>query len=650
MLKTALRPSGLPARLPVFLAAAAALLPAACSDSGDDDEDFVVRTANYAADADAEHVVGSGWVVFFADEATSGGTSVPSPDLNGDGDMTDDVAVVAKLAGSSGTVLRAAEKAVIAAGQIYLVVDEAADGTDWDGDPADNTVLLHWSQATGTVVFVDGLDPAGLAGEPLIVEDDRRVYYASSATPTGDETSLRYLDKANPTVPVTIMNQVGGGALQPILLGEEEGLIFLGLDENGPAVDYNLDADTTDTTVLALLDGTVADELVLVAGLALADATAPFDALRTEQQSEWTLAVLVNELAQGATNLNDPVLFTNPLMPDSCAGTPDADTDDDVLFFASYEDLVAALPPINAGLAGRDRVILVEDFAATLTDELDVDCDMNEDGDLNDSMVRWVETVEPIAPPRDPSQLQAVSDVPGGSRGLVSVDDNFVMVVDEAADDDDINADGDQTDTLAGFLDPSDGAATTWTFSHPDQNPGTGIPSEHFVGASWMADEEQNSRIAMGFQESVIGVTLNVDFFCDEVTKDTDATDSLPVWADFEGSGPTFDFDGQGYALLEADPGIVIANGWVFYRVSENADDFDYNTDGDENDVILFRNPQTSCSTVAMATASTLPGTNPVVETDGITGCVFMTSEFQAGVDLNEDGDTNDLVPRWFTF
>ena len=122
------------------------------------------------------------------------------------------------------------------------------------------------------------------------------------------------------------------------------------------------------------------------------------------------------------------------------------------------------------------------------------------------------------------------------------------------------------------------------------------------------------------------------------MTKDTDATDSLPVWADFEGSAPTFDFDGQGYALLEADPGIVIANGWVFYRVSENADNFDYNTDGDENDVILFRNPQTSCSTVAMATASTLPGTNPVVETDGITGCVFMTSEFQAGVDLNEDG------------
>ena len=257
-----------------------------------------MRTAAYAADADAEHVVGSGWVVFFADEATSGGPSVTSPDLNGDGDMTDEVAVVAKLAGSSGTVLRAAEKAVIAAGQIYLVVDEAADGTDWDGDPADNTVLLHWSQATATVVFVDGLDPAGLAGEPLIVEDDRRVYYASSATPTGDETSLRYLDKANPTVPVTIMNQVGGGALQPILLGEEEGLIFLGLDENVPAVDYNLDTDTTDTTVLALLDGTLADELVLVVGLALADAAAPFDALRTEQQSEWTLAVLVNELAQ----------------------------------------------------------------------------------------------------------------------------------------------------------------------------------------------------------------------------------------------------------------------------------------------------------------------------------------------------------------
>jgi len=651
-MRTVPRPSDIPARTFLYVLALPALLLASGCDDDDDDDggSFTVRTAAHAADADAKHVVGSGWVVYMADEGSSGGPSEPSPDLNDDGDVTDDVAVAAKLGGGAGTPLAAAEAAAIAGGQVYLAVDEAADGHDWDGAVADNLVLLHWSQAAGALTFVDGLDPDGLLGEPLTVMEDRRVYYASSATPAGDETALRYVDKADPTTPVVVMNQVGGGALAPVVLGESEGLVFLGLDENAAATDYNGDADSTDTTVLGLLDGTDEVATVLVVPLALADIDAPFDARRNEAQSEWLLGVLVNELAQGGQNLNDPTLFTNPLMPDSCAGTPDADSDDDVLFFARYEDLLLAVPATNAGLAGRNRVVVVEDFVATLTDELDVDCDMNEDGDSLDTLPRWVEAVEPVAPPRDPSQLQAAFDVPGGSHGLSSIDDNFVMVVSEAGDDADINSDGDQLDTLVGFLDPSDGFATTWVFSHPDENPGTGIPNENFVGASWMAKEDSNSRLGLAFQESVPGVTLNVDFLCDLLTKDADATDSLPVWADFEGGLPILDFDGQGYAILEADPGIVISNGWVFYRVSESADNFDYNNDSDENDVILFRNPQTTCSTHAMATASTLPGDNPVVETDGVTGCVFMTSEFQAGIDMNEDGDTNDLIPRWFTF
>ncbi len=635
----------------LLLALPSVLLAAGCSDDDDDGGSFVVRTGLRATDADARSVVGSGWIVYFADEGTSGGPSDPSPDLNGDGDVTDDVAVVAKLGGGAETVLRAASAAAILAGQVYLVVDEAEDGTDWDGDVADNTVLLHWSQATGVVAFVDGLNPAGLLGEPLVAMEDTRLYYASSATPAGDETSLRYVQKSAPTTPVTVMNQVGGGALQPVILGESDDLLFLALDETVAAADYNADADNLDTTVLALLDGTDEAATVLTVPLALADASAPFAALRNGTQSEWLLAVLVNELAQGAANLNDPVLFTNPLMPDSCAGSPDADTDDDVLFYARYEDLLAASPAVNTGLAGHDRVAVVEDFVATLTDEADATCDMNEDGDTLDSIPRWVEAVEPVAPPRDPTQLQAVSDVPGGSHGLVAVNNNLVMVVSEAADDADINSDGDQTDTLVGFLVPANGFATTWTFSHPDDNPGTGLSGEHFVGASWMASESSESRIGLGFQESVPGVTLNVDLFCDFVSKDADATDSLPVWADFEGGLPIFDFDGQGYAILEADPGIVIRNGWAFYRVSEAADNFDYNNDGDENDMILFRNPQTTCATFAMATASTLPGAdNPVVETDGLTGCAFITSEFQASLDMNGDGDTNDLIPRWFTF
>ncbi len=629
------------------------LLAAGCSGSSDGDKAFVVRTPEYASDADKTPEVDAGWIVFLADETTSGGPSTASPDLNADGDTGDDVAVAARLGSAATTPLRAAREAAIVDGQIYLVVDEAEDGMNWDGDVADNLVLLHWSQAADVVTFVDGIDPASIPGRSLSVQEDRRVYYTSSTAPAGDATSLQYIDKADPTTPVAVQNQVGGGALAPVLLGDDQGLLFLRLDETtGPGVspDYNQDGDSFDTTVLALLDGSDEDAQVLLAGLALADENAPFSALRNGFLSEWTFAVLVNELAQGGVNLNDPADFPNPLMPDSCAGTPDADTDDDVLFYGRYEDLVLATPAVNTGLAGRDRALVVEDFVATLMDELDVGCDMNEDGDTEDSIPRWVETVDPLLPPRDPSQLQAAFDVPGGSFGLVALGEEFVMVVDEAADSSDVNADGDELDTLVGILDPTDGFAVTWDFDHPDGNPGTGLPGENFVGASWMAESSQNGRLGLAFQESVPGQSLNIDLFCDLVTKDADTTDVLPVWGDLEGGAPILDFDGQGYALLETDPGIVIAKGWVFYRVSESADNFDYNQDGDENDVILFRNPETTCSTTAMATASALPGTTPVVETDGFTGCAFISSEFQAGVDLNGDGDTNDLVTRWFVF
>jgi hypothetical protein len=154
----------------------------------------------------------------------------------------------------------------------------------------------------------------------------------------------------------------------------------------------------------------------------------------------------------------------------------------------------------------------------------------------------------------------------------------------------------------------------------------------------------------MGFEESVPGVTLNVDLLCDFLEKDTDTLDSLPVWADLESGGSILDFDGQGYALHAIDPGITIAKGWVFYRISESADNLDYNGDTLLTSQILVRNPQLTCNTTIMATASSLPGQNPVVVTDGLTGGVFLASEFQALVDFNDDGDIDDLVPRWFRF
>ena len=134
-----------------------------------------------------------------------------------------------------------------------------------------------------------------------------------------------------------------------------------------------------------------------------------------------------------------------------------------------------------------------------------------------------------------------------------------------------------------------------------------------------------------------------------DAQKDLDDLDSLPIWADLPvigGVGAVLDFDGVGYAIDASDMGMVIARNFAFFRVDEAADNRDYNNDGVLNDFVLFRNPLTACGPVPMATSSNIDG--PVIITDGVRGAAFLSSEAQAGLDFNGDGDTNDLVVRHF--
>ncbi len=653
-------------RLLLFAALSAPLVVACGSSSSGDSASFIVRTASNAIDATSEIVVAGGWMVYLGDEGTSGSGGAGSTDLNGDGDTADDVAVAVNLFSLVETPLRAAIGAAVVGDEIYLLVDESVDGAppgmDWDGDGTPNDiVLLHWSAAADVVTYVDTIAPI-VAGAPkaLLPVAGERLYYNSSAALVGpDDTSLRFVDKDDPLVPVVVTNAAGGGQLQPFLIDEVEGLVFLFLDEAAPppspgdgGTDYNFDGDSSDRFVLALLDGT--DEMATIANveLALPDADAPFDA--RAGTDTWLVGFLVSEVGQGlgGTNFNDPALFVNPPIPPVCAAMPDLDVDDDVLHFLDYATFLTGTPPVNTGLVGTDRVVVVDSYVATISLEADANCNLNQDADGgtgSDAVVRWVEAVDPVDAPNLPNQLRALSDVPGGSHGLSSLGDRFIIVVDEAADGN--NIDGKPfNNTLVGFLTPADGFLADWTFAHPTTNPGTGIPGEPYVGANWLAPEEEDGRLGMVYQEEVPLQSINVDLFCDLVMKDIDANDSLPIWADFE-FGPILDFDGQGYALLESDPGVTQARFFAFYRVSEMLDgDQDYNNDGDTNDVILFRNPQTQCGTVAMGTSSVLPPPNPAIITDGDRGGVFISDEALAGVDLNGDGDLSDLVPRYFLF
>ena len=167
-----------------------------------------------------------------------------------------------------------------------------------------------------------------------------------------------------------------------------------------------------------------------------------------------------------------------------------------------------------------------------------------------------------------------------------------------------------------------------------------------------LAAEPIGDRLGISFLEEVPGTntdvgSLNTNLDCTLVMKDSDKTDALPVWADFE-TGPTLDWDGLGYAVDRTRAGIVLASGNAFFRVSEGDDNQDHNADGDLGDIVVFRNPLTVCAPQFMATGSSLPA--DAIETDGVLGAAFLSSESMAGTDLNGDGDTTDVVARYFRF
>lgn len=633
------------------------LLPACGSDSGDDDN-FVLRTTEHAGSAVQPVEVSGSWLVYLADEGFTG-RGGGGTDLNGDLDTLDDVAVVSRISSTSPVVLGVATRtAQVVGDQVYLVVSELEDNKDWSGaNGTADVVLLHWSEAADEVTFVDVLDLA--TNEPILVSEDRLYYCGTppAITADPDETTIRYLAATAPTTRVAVLNTLGGGPLEAHLLSTDDQLLFLFVDEAG-TLDRNADGDMADAHVLALLDGTEPTARLENVEVALQDASAPIDAFKLPNVSDWLVAFLVDEAGQGATNLN-----ANAINPVACLATPDVDASDEVLHFLDVGEFFAGNEgAVNTGIAGRDRVLALAGHVATLADEADASCDLNQDTDTTDTIARWVEAEAPAQPVADDNLLHAVdATLPGGAMGLAQLDGRLVIAVDGEADGAFPEVPAQYRDfVLVAWLDPTLGSPT-WHFSHQHPtNPGfgTGIfdsggDSEPFAGTSWMAKDPVGDRLALTFLEEVPGTNTGVSSLnartttCDVETRDSDKLDALPVWADFE-AGPTLDFDGIGFAVATTNAGIVIAGNFAFFRVSEAEDSEDYNNDGDETDLILMRNPLTTCGPVAMSISS--PFARPVIDSDGERGAAFLAAEANAGTDFNDDGDTNDVVVRYFLF
>jgi hypothetical protein len=224
--------------------------------------------------------------------------------------------------------------------------------------------------------------------------------------------------------------------------------------------------------------------------------------------------------------------------------------------------------------------------------------------------------------------------IPGGTAGLVSAG-GLLALCDEVADGKDHDNDEGGYHRLLGAW-----RVNWWDFYH-----GT-----HYGGATWMKETPDGHSLLAAIPESVEGVNLNnpgVDF---------DTNDSVPALVESR-------FVWMPFAIVPDNPGIVLANNSLFYRVSEQNDSKDWNSDGDKLDLVLVRtalgtNDQGSHSVGAstyMGVASDVP--RPVIDVDSsatspLAGAVI-SSEHDAGkpgTDYDGDGDKDDYVVRWFRF
>ncbi len=628
-----------PFRFAVVLLAAALL--AGCNQDSGTSGSFNARDSVVAVSPDTPIVVRGTWAAYLADEETTG---VDGTDMNRDGDRVDSVATVVDIRGRIETVLNvAAIDLFIVADQVYFTVDEQLDARDWNGDDLlEDIVLLNWSLFVNRVRFVDTV-----GGGPIhAVASLTRLYYVSDTPANGAESTLRYLRPETPIDPIVVMHE-SGMPRDPRLLGIDSELLLVYGDETVDGLDLNGDGDMEDGFVLELLDATDPQAEIRNVGLAMAGLNQPIRARRVAP-NDWLVGFLVSEEATGnltGGGFNDPALFEDVWQPPQCEGDEDQDLEDNVLHYLYFLDWSmdpVTNAPVNTGLVGR-RTIAIPDsrrpFVATISRESEEGtCDLNDDGDISDAVVRWVEAEGPSRPFTDSDQLLAVANVAGGARSLGEVDFALFAAVSESAQGEDIDGDGVRESELLGWINIGLRDEAEWILDHNES------PDEtFFLGIDWLAENGDRDRVLTVASEAVAGGRLNLG--------DDDLLDSIPIWAFIDDSEADLDLPGESLAVEQRNAGIVTAEGSVFFRGNEGDDNTDWNGDGDERDSVLFSATiEEGGSTRFISTLNRIE--RPAVETGpraaGIVGGVFITNEAMAEEDLNRDGDRNDWVVRFF--
>lgn len=654
-------------RFATFLFALALAPLPSCIEEAEGTFLYQVRNTKVSVSANTRLQIRERWLVFLADELTTGQGGT---DFNLDTFFDDQVPVVVNMATrTEATLPVSASEIAILGTHIFLVVDEAQDRRDWsgDGDVAnpDELVLLRTpaaGAALGTLTFVKNLSRAG-SGPRMVVTRNGGLFFMeddTGAALVAPETSINMVRIASgaPTTPLRLLNDDALNVLRPQLASEDNGMVFAVLDENAEARVLNGDGAVDDSFVLALINSEDATPRVKSTERAMASLTAPVRALKVST-TDFVVAFLVDEAAQGVGSLNDYANTANGNFnnwrPSHCTQN-DTDSLDQVLHFVRYGAWFAnTQTPVNVGFAGADRVLVVRTaqrtfVASVVPESSDDNCasvGLNDDGDATDRVLRWIATDDPLGSIGvfiNKAGLIALSNTAGGTRGVTDLNGRFVAVVDEAADE--RSYDGSATDnTLVGWLNPDSGNSAAWTFDH-----GTPVGIQA-TGTRWMGETADRLRVGVAFQEALFGASINIQ-------RDPDTLDSVPTFSRFDpGAANDLDFPGPAVAADDDNAGIVSVAGIALYRVDENADNFDWNGDGDKSDFVLFRTKiagLTESFAVSSLNALSAPAAFVGIGTgqgDDAVGVAFIADEsmISAGTsrDLNGDGDFNDFVVRW---
>lgn len=427
--------------LPVF---------AACVQEDDPTFQFNPRSAVHSTPSASKFVVRERKLAYLADELTTGAGGT---DLNGDADKTDRVAVVADMVSNAFVVLAVqAEELALVGTNLYIVCDEVFDGQDWNSDTDSlDLVLLRvgtTAPAAVGVTYIDTLRRTASGPRMLATSNDKLFYCQDpgAAPLAGAETAIAMIRIVSgvPAAPVRLVNEDGANTLTPSLMGEDNGIVFVTLDESDEARILNADGDQTDDFVLALFDSGATSPEIKSTGHAIADASTPFRALGISG-GERVVAFLVDEAAQGAGSLNGYTGAFASWLPGYCT-TVDNDSTDEVLHFLWFNTWLGGTSTIrNTALAGDERVLIVANgtstYVASLVPESDDDnCvtrGLNDDGDRLDHVLRWIKVETLLGSSGVYTAkvgLVAVADLPGGTHGATDLAGRWIVAIDEAAD------------------------------------------------------------------------------------------------------------------------------------------------------------------------------------------------------------------------